>query len=471
MAETRQVSKLDKTGYGMGNLAFAIPFQCISAFFYFFSTAVLKLSPGIVGLAVSLSVVWDAVTDPVMGYISDYTKNARFGRRHLYLIIGALGTALSNFLLWTIDPADTSGVKLALAIAYMLLCKTFITIYTTPYNALGAELSDNYNERTSIQAVKTGFFIIGFLFPTIAGMLLFFRPAPGYPVGQLNPASYSAMGLTASLLTLVFAAVCYFTTCRHIPHLPAPPSEKGSVKGLYAAMFNALKIGDFRSIALGYLFINLSSALLSVVGMHVMTYTYRLNNREIALVFGILFGVAILSQPLWTLIAARREKKYAVIAALIAGLLGSAGFIPTVFLRVFPQANIFILIAVAAVLGFSTGGCLSLPYSMLADTIDVDELRTGTRKEGVFYGTVTFMYKLSQAVVVLALGIILGAVGFNAELAEQPHGVAVAIGLILPVGSIVAFSCAYLFFKNYSLDREKIKEIQKQIDMKKEANP
>jgi len=467
MAEVRQVSKLDKTGYGMGNLAFAIVFQCISGFFYFFSTAVLKLSPAIVGLAVSLSVVWDAVTDPVMGYISDYTKSARFGRRHLYLIIGAVGTALANYLLWTINPADSAGFKLFLAIAYMLFCKTFITVYTTPYNALGAELSGDYNERTSIQAVKTGFFIIGFLFPTIAGMLLFFRPVPGYPVGQLNPAAYSSMGLASSAITLVFAAICYIATRSYIPKLPKPPAEKGSVKGLYTAMFNAMKIRDFRNIAVGYLFVSISSALLSVVGLHVMTYTYRLSNKEIALVFGVLFGVAVLSQPLWTLISARKEKKYAVVTAVLIGILGAFGFIPTVFLRVFPAVNFYLLIIVGAVLGFSTGGCLSIPYSMLADTIDVDELRTGTRKEGVFYGTVTFMYKLSQSVVVLALGIIMGAIGFNAELAEQPHGVGTAIGLILPIGSLVAFSFSYLFFRHCSLNREKIKDIQRQIDIKK----
>jgi len=459
----------DKIGYGMGNLAFAIAFQCISGFFYFFSTAVLKLSPGIVGFVVSVSVVWDAVTDPVMGYISDYTRLKIFGRRHFYLVLGAIGTAVANFLLWTIPAGDPELVKLALATAYMLLCKTFLTIYTTPYNALGAELSADYNERTSIQTIKTLFFIIGFLFPTIAGMRLFFRPTPEFPVGQLNPDSYRSMGIAASLITLVFAAVCYFSTCRHIKRLPKPPAEKVSVKGLYKDMFQAMKIPEFRIIAFGYLLINISSALLSVIGLHVMTYTYRLDNNGISLVFGVLFGIAIFSQPLWTLIAARREKKYAILLALVLSLIGSAGFLPTVFLRVFPEINIVLLIAVAAVLGFATGGCLSIPYSMLADTIDVDELKTGKRKEGVFYGTITFMYKFSQAIVVLILGFVLGAIGFDADLPVQPHGTGTAIGLILPIGSFIAFAGAYAFFKKYRLDRDKIKAIQNQISKLKEA--
>lgn len=453
----------------MGNLAFAIPFQFITGFFYFYSTSVLKINPGLIGFIVSLSVIWDAVTDPVMGYISDCTALKKFGRRHLYLIVGAAGTAVSNYLLWTIQPFYNIWLKLLLTTAYLFLCKTFLTIYGTPYNALGAELSTDYNERTSIQAFKTTFFIIGFLFPTIAGMAIFFKGTTEYPVGQLNPAAYNNLGIFSSLVTLLFAGICYAATRKSIPLLPKPPHEKGSVKGLYADMFAALKNPNFRSIVIGYLFINFTSALLSGIGLHVMTYTYRLDNYKMAFIFGGLFAVAVISQPIWTFLAAKKDKKKAVLLAILLGLIGSAGFLPTVFLRFNPDLNLVILMAVAIVLGFSTGGCLSIPYSMLADTIDQYELKTGERKEGVYYGTITFMYKFTQAIIVFILGIVLTAIGFNAELKEQPHFVAVCIGLILPLGALLAFSLAYVFFKKYELSRGKVEEIQKLIRLKKEG--
>ena len=387
----------------------------------------------------------------------------------MYLIVGAAGTAVSNYLLWTIQPSYDLLPKLLLITAYLFSCKTFLTIYGTPYNALGAELSTDYNERTSIQALKTAFFIIGFLFPTIAGMAIFFKATPEYPIGQLNPASYNNMGIFSSLVTLLFAGICYAGTKKSIPLLPPPPHEKGSMKGLYKDMFAALKNSNFRSIVFGYLFINFTSALLSAIGLHVMTYTYRLDNYKMAFIFGGLFTVAVASQPVWTYLAAKRDKKYAILRAILFGFIGSAGFLPTVFLRADPALNFVVLTVVAVVLGFSTGGCLSIPYSMLADTIDQYELKTGERKEGVYYGTITFMYKFSQAIIVFLLGIVLTAIGFNAELKEQSHFVAVCIGLILPIGALLAFYFAYMFFKKYTLNRDKIEEIQKQIRQKKEG--
>jgi len=106
---------------------------------------------------------------------------------------------------------------------------------------------------------------------------------------------------------------------------------------------------------------------------------------------------------------------------------------------------------------------------MLADTIDQDELATGKRKEGVYYGAVTFMYKFSQAIIVFVLGIVLGAIGFNAELHEQAPQVAVSIGLILPTGALIAFGVARVFFKSYDLGRDKLEEIQRQIRIKNEG--
>lgn len=151
----------DKFSYGIGNLGVGVAMQVVGTYLVFFSTAILGISGSLVGIAVGFSVFWDAITDPVMGYISDITRSKRYGRRHLYLIIGALGVALTITLMWIIPSTLNSNLKFFLLFIDIILFKTFITIYVTPYTALGAELSTDYHERTSVQSIKTIFFLLG----------------------------------------------------------------------------------------------------------------------------------------------------------------------------------------------------------------------------------------------------------------------------------------------------------------------
>ena len=163
----------DKIGYGAGNLTFGVVMQIISTYMVFYSTVIHKLPGGIIGLAIGASVVWDAVSDPLMGHISDNTSSKRFGRRHFYILIGTFSTALFNFLLWDLPPAMATAWKIVLVITFLMIVKTSTTIYSVPHTALGAELSDDYNERSSIQGIRTIFFILGLFSANVMGMFLF----------------------------------------------------------------------------------------------------------------------------------------------------------------------------------------------------------------------------------------------------------------------------------------------------------
>ncbi len=200
----------DKFSYGIGNLGVGVAMQVVGTYLVFFSTAILGISGSLVGIAVGFSVFWDAITDPVMGYISDITRSKRYGRRHLYLIIGALGVALTITLMWIIPSTLNSNFKFFLLFIDIILFKTFITIYVTPYTALGAELSTDYHERTSVQSIKTIFFLLGLAFVSVAGLCLFFQPTVEFPHGQLNPKSYQNLGYTSAIIILVTSFICIF---------------------------------------------------------------------------------------------------------------------------------------------------------------------------------------------------------------------------------------------------------------------
>ena len=454
-----------KLGYGIGTLGYAIPFQMISGFFLFYCTAVLGISGVLTGTLISVSTVWDAMTDPVMGYVSDHThKRILFGRRLFYIFIGAIGLAVVNLLIWRVDPqlrgGDAGTVKVIWVAVLLIMLKTFSTVYTTPYLALGAELSSDYNERNAVQSYRTAFFFLGFLFPSVLGMAIFFRPSEGYPNGQLNPQAYASLGITASIITLVCAAVCLFLTYKHRGIAFAPKVKRNPFIGIFKETVEALKCSDFRNISLALLFINMAMGIVSAVGMHVFTYTFSFGSRQIALVFGVLFATALMAQPIWVAIANKYEKRRALIFCLYVNIAVSALFIIYVITNAWIADHYLLVLPLAILIGFSMGGSISLPYSMISDTIDKDAYESGSRKEGVFYGCATFMFKLSQSLSVMFVGTLLDIIRFDSTIVQAPS-LYLKLGMILPVGFLICFSLALIFTRKYTLNREMVTRFQK----------
>lgn len=460
----------DKIGYGAGNLTFGVVMQIISTYMVFYSTVIHKLPGGIIGLAIGASVVWDAVSDPLMGHISDNTSSKRFGRRHFYILIGTFSTALFNFLLWDLPPAMATAWKIVLVITFLMIVKTSTTIYSVPHTALGAELSDDYNERSSIQGIRTIFFILGLFSANVMGMFLFFRPTHEYPQGQLNPAAYRDMGTAASLIALIFGLICYLSTKKYIPALNekaaadnSEPGNKPGVRHLIVSISSAMRNADYRYVVLGYMFTNISSALIGSIGMHVFTYTFRFGNYGIALIFGVLFGMSILSQPVWVKISERIDKKPSVILGLGSTLVSAFYFLILVFLKDSVAGQVRWFLPFAALSGFGMGGLFTMPLSMVADTIDVDELATGERKEGLYYGCMTLCYKLSQSAAIFILGVFLDLIKFDSSLPAQPSGTVLALGIILAAGCILSIGTAILCYARYKLNKSRIEEVQRQL--------
>ena len=456
----------DKLSYGLGNFSVGIAMQIIGTYLVFYSTAILGLPGKLVGAAVSLSIIWDALTDPIMGHISDNTYSKKLGKRHLYLIIGSLGLASSNYTLWNINPQLDLYVKFFSICILILLFKTSMTIYVTPYTALGAEMSKDYNERTSIQAIKTVFFLLGLAFVSVAGMYFFFQPSAEYPKGQLNPHAYSEMGLFSSLVILFTVAVCFFFTLKYAS-FSGTVKQKNSTKNKFGIMLQSFGATfsnkDFRHIAFSYTFNNIASALLSVLGLHVFTYTFLLSSQDIAFIIGIQFSASIIAQPIWSAISKKTDKKPAVIFGLSLSIIGNIVFIILVLFKDHVLGEPFFFIFYSLITGFGTSVLYSLPLSMVADTIDVEEYHSGLRTEGIYYGCLTLSYKIAQAVTILFVGFMLDLVGFDSSVTIQNNSTVSLIGLTLGIGSLLSFLASVLFIRKYSLSYSTIKDIQTEI--------
>ncbi|MHB1454982.1 MAG: MFS transporter [Saccharofermentanales bacterium] len=463
----------DKIGFGTGDMAYGIITQMVGTYIVFYSNAVLGIPGSLVGFAVSISVMWDAISDPLMGYLSDSTRSERFGKRHLYILIGIISIAISNFLLWSIDHRWPTMTKFSALLFCLLLLKTAITVYATPYSALGAELTTDYNDRTSIQGIRTIFFLVGLMSATVMGFFVFFNPTDAYPVGQQNPDAYLLMGGTVSLIALTFGLVAFFSTRKYLPRikkLHTSDPEKVSFLKIFSSIRLAMTNRNYRLIVIAYLLTNISTAIISSLGIHVFTYTFKLGNNGIGIIFGVLFSVSILSLPVWVKISKKIDKKATVITGIAFSLCGCLMLLIYVIIKDSIAGNVLALLPFSAVAGFGSGALISLPYSMIADTIDVDELKTGVRLEGVYYGTLTFFYKFSQAFTIFLIGILLDLIRFDASAAVQPEKTVLTLGFtITGVGFLVLTLAAFTYMK-YDLTRKKIADVQEQIDARQKSN-
>ncbi|NLZ49950.1 MAG: MFS transporter [Clostridiales bacterium] len=462
----RKIPILDKFTYGIGNFSSGTSMQVISVFLVFYCTNILNISGSLVGIATSVGIIWDSITDPLMGYISDCTRSKRLGRRHIYLLIGSIGLSLSNFLLWSISPHWSYKVKILTLFFCLFAIKTFSTIYITPYTALGAELTTNYNERTSIQSIKTVFFLAGLSFASVAVLALFFKPTVEYPMGQDNPNSYPVMGLYTSLIILLLALVCFFFTKKYIPilneHIEERP-DKIKVSSMLKSFLEVLKNKNFRAVAFPYMYSNLVTALLTGLGMTVFTHVFLLTSGEISIILAVLLGFSVISQPFWTITSKRLDKKPALKQSLVICIIACCLFIILVILKNYIKGNFLVFLPFAAMAGFGIGGLMSLPLSMIADIIDTDELETGVRAEGTYYGCLTLLYKVGQSVAILLVGFLLDILlvtNFSSHTDEY------IMGFVLSISSIIFFILAINSLKKYGLNKEKIAKVQKEIAKK-----
>ncbi len=459
------VSKQQVWGYGLGNFGFGVIFQIVATYFVFYATAVLGLSGTIIGSIIGLGVIWDAISDPIMGYISDFTQNRRFGRRHLYLWIGGLATGLTNFILWNLSPQMPEWLLFVTMAVTLLFLKTATTIYGTPYSALGAELTHDHAERTKVQSIRMVCFMLGIFFATAVGMLLFFRATEAYPQGQLNPMGYRTMSIVTTAIVLITSLISILSTQHMIPYLNSRSNqgEEAGIGSFFRLLFKAFRHDNLRAVVLGYLFTNLASALLSTIGLHVYTYTFKMNNTTIALFAGGQLLIAVLSQPLWLWLNKHQDKVVSIRYGLMLSMAASIYFVVCVLTKSFIIEHLWILTPFIIVGGIGSGGLFTLPQAMVADTVDENALASGTRQEGIYYGTMTLTYKLSQSLAILFIGMLVDFVGFDSSLAVQKDFTTLSLGLFLGIGNLVAFIGAFIFYSRYKITRERLHHIHQTL--------
>lgn len=459
-----------KLAFGAGQLAEGAMNAAFSLLLFFYYTQVLGLSGTLTGAGIFIALVFDAVTDPLVGSLSDGLRH-RWGRRHPFMYASALPLALFFALVFS-PPAGLGAVGLfAWLTVFAVLSRGSMTLYHVPHLALGAELSTDYRERTLIVAYRTFFGVLGAALLLVLGFVLFLRATPEFPVGQLNPDAYSGFGLFFGLLMALAILISARGTHDRIPWLPRPPADLepfGPARFL-REILEALSNPSFRAVFLALIWFYVARGVDAVLLVHMGTYFWELPTEQlrwfaVMSILGVLVGT-----PMWAALRRSLEKR----TAFVIGILWFSSIVtlPPMFkiLGWFPaqsSALYYPTILTATFVGaLSVGGALMASGSMLADVADEHELRTRRRQEGIFFGALSFSSKASIGIGGFIAGIGLDLIRFPTTAAPGtvPEPVVVALGVLYGPGVFGAALLAVWAASRYTIDRDRHGEIQTRL--------
>jgi GPH family glycoside/pentoside/hexuronide:cation symporter len=426
--------------YAAPGLGFGFMTLLVSTYFMKFATDVLAIPAATMGAILLLSRAWDAVADPVAGYLSDRTRT-RFGRRRPWLAAGALPLAAAFALAWSPPVSLSAGALAAWTGGAVLLLFTSLTLCRMPHEALGAELSRDYHERNRVFGVKRALFGVGTL--AVFGALSLLGEASD-PRAAAFALAAGAGVLTAVLLVLTAAAL----------REPAGHLGRGAAHPFRAARDVLANPHARRLLAVGFLQQVATGTVTTAAAYHTQ---YVLGDAgAFPLLLGCFFLASLLSIPLWLRIGQRVDKK----PLLVASMIGVGVILGSMFL-VGPgdHALLFSLAAVGGCLG---GGLDVVMPSLQADVIDYDELATGERKEGVYFAAWHLAEKLALGVAAGVTGLGLAASGFVPN-AEQGAPALLAMRVMLSLFPLACYTAGAVLFVRFGLDRAAHARVQHAI--------
>lgn len=446
-----------KLCYAIGNLGYGTISQTLSTFIMFFGTSVLGIKGTLVGLGIAIAAFWDGLSDPIMGYISDTYSSKIFGRRLGYLLLGTIGMAIFNILLWSVPVGFGQVTKFFWLLVMLVVLETSNTLFATPYVALGIDLAPGYNEQSSLQAYKTVFLILGMVLPSV--FMMVFMPSDSQ--GQLAQNGYMYISYVSSALAVICGLVCIFGTKNAVKKLPRynlRKKEKNAFFKIFYNFFVTLKRKNYGAIIMSYSVALVAAAFLTSVGMHLFTYSFHFGATQIPLLMTVLFVGAIASQPVWIFISRRIDKKPALNVAYVLILVGIA-LTAIVFVareQLGVLASFWLCMFCMLFCGFGTGALYSLPLSMFADNVTLDKLKTGENNSATYSGYMTFAYNISNSIALLVIGVLLDIIKFDASMPVQALKVQNGLGVIVFVGCGLSILGAMFLLSKYTLKRADI---------------
>lgn len=459
-----RLSLTAKLVFGLGDWGTSAAATARNVFWFVFLTNVVGLGAGLAGGIWLVGRLWDAINDPLVGSLSD-RLHSRWGRRRPFLLFGSVPFALTFFLMFIVPPFESKAALVVYYSVVFLLYDTLFTVVNVPYLALVPELAKSYDERSSLTGWRTAFSFLAQLV-TAGGFKLLaenvFTPWFGGGPDAIRAGYMLAAGLWAISMALPFILLAL--TIREPENVPVESSIR-PIKDFKEVFRNR----PFRLAALIYLLCFTTGDIILVVFVRYLIDYIQIRPGLDSLVLATVLGSSLISIPFVLALMRRTDKRTAYLIGI--------GFMVVVlifgaFLPVGGKNQIFIGAALAGI-GFAAMSII--PWAIVADVIEVDELQTGERREGLYTGYLVFLRKFATGVFVFGVGQLLAATGYISSTTgslfiEQPAAALNAMRFLVTVLPAIALSLSLVLAWQFPLDREAYETIRRELEERR-AHP
>ena len=429
--------------YGIGDIGNATVNSAIQFFLMKFYTDAALILPALAGSALLIGKIWDAINDPLFGWLTDKTKS-KIGKRRVYMLFGAIPLGLSIALLWFVPPGLSQVMTFVWIAGTFLLFDSIWTLTNVPYYAMTSELTDDYDERSSLTVFRmvlaTPFYLLGAaLTPMIVGFFASQRSGFGF-IGIVY-------GALAAIALLVSAG-----GLRERRTVIESKGEENPLKSIKLAFQNR----PFIYLFVVYFIVNISFAFAKTLMAYFIEYQLMMKD-VISIAMGLMLICVTISLPIWKLISQKMDKgpAYAIGMGLGAVALLTLWFLPNR-----PTMFIYPIMVLA---GFGFGANWVFPWAMIADVSDYDRVKTGQFRSGVYYGVWGLATKISEALALAAVGWVLTGFGYVANMAQTPHAL-LGIRLFFSIVPAVCIFIALPLLVRYPITRKSHAEVRARLE-------
>ena len=469
-AKEKPLSRWVKAVYGSGEWSYASFGTLRQIFYAIFLTDVVGLDARLASFAALLGIIWDAINDPLVGVLSDRVRT-RWGRRRPFLLFFSIPFGLGFLLLWWAPPWNSqAALFITVMLAYML-SDTFQTLVSVPYISLTPEIAPDYDERTTLTGYRMLFNLLASLVTAVvAPMVVKGALAAG---GTLQQGYITVAMMFGGLAIIPWLLI--FAVVREKPRTAAqiaqPISFRESVRSAWANI-------PFRFASAVYMLNWITFDLVALVLPFYLLYwiasgnlltSVNLLGMDLPLesaVFALLLITAVVAIPLWLFVSHKVGKRIAYIIGMVFWAI-----VQLVIFSVQP-GQVGLVLGLAVLAGLSVSSAHILPDAMFPDVIEWDELRTGHRQEGIYYGVKNFIRKVTGALAIFVALQVLGWFGYQTPpegattFVQSPVTLTAIRFLIGPMGAILLFSAVTMAWF-YPLTRERHARIRRLLARKR----
>lgn len=459
-----------KLAYGVGDLAASITGSVVTFFLLIFLTNVAGIPIRLAGSILMISKIWDAVNDPTIGWLTDKTKSRLWGRRLPWLVYGAFPFGGAFFLEWLVpqfSPNHSHNIW-TLFCYYAVVGAIFYTLFTVvnlPYIAMTPELTQDYDERTELNSFRFTFSIGGSIVSLLLAQIIFSQVHD--PQQQ-----YLILAGICSVIAILSLYACVWGTRDRALAFEARrfQMEETPIIPFWEQLKIVFSNRPFVFVVAIYLFSWLAVQVTAPTIPYFVIYCMKLENSDFPKVMLAVQGTALTMLFVWSAVSKRFGKKLVYILGVIPWIIAAC------LLCVLPSNQVGLLYILAITAGFGVSVAYLIPWSMIPDVIELDELQTGQRREGIFYGFMILVQKFGAALGLFLVGNYLQSAGFKENVAGQstlpiqPESALLAIRICLGIIPVVCLIIGLILTIFYPITREVHAEVMLKLQQRRERN-